>query len=179
NIRRGSIVPDHRGFQPRVGVAYELTPKTVVRTSYGIFFDTFGNNYAQTQQGNRGNWPFAFPQQVTALNRTVPAAFLQNPFPGPAQGSKTPLGCQQCLNVWEPTSRTPYVQQWTFSLQRQITPTLLGEAVYFGSHGLRLSGQIIDNVAVTPGPGNFQDRQRYPQFPPFVLNGANIFPSYY
>ena len=31
-----------------------------------MFFDTFGINYAQTQQGNRGNWPFAFPQNTSA-----------------------------------------------------------------------------------------------------------------
>ena len=178
-LRLGSLIPDRNNFQPRVGIAYELTPKTVIRTSYGIFFDTFGVNYSQTQQGNRGNWPFAFPQTVLALNRTVPTAFLENPFPGPAQGSSVPLGCQQCLNVWEDTSRTPYVQQWTISLQRQLTPTWMVEGVYFGSHGLKLSGQIIDNTAVAPGPGSFTDRQLHPEFPPYVLNGMNIFPSYY
>jgi len=178
-IPLGSLVPDRNNFQPRVGLAYELTPKTVVRASYGIFFDTFGNNYGQTQQGNRGNWPFAFPQSAPGLNRTVPTAFLENPFPGPAQGSSTPLGCQQCLNVWKDTSRTPYVQQWTLSIQRQLTPTWMVEGVYFGSHGLKLSGQIIDNTAVTPGPGSFKDRQLRPEFPPYVLNGMNIFPSYY
>lgn len=71
------------------------------------------------------------------------------------------------------------MQQWTLSIQRQLTQSLMAEAVYFGSHGLKLSGQIIDNTAVVPGAGRFQDRQRYPQFPPYVLNGMNIFPSYY
>ena len=80
-IPLGSLVPDRNNFQPRVGIAYEFTPKTVIRASYGIFFDTFGNNYSQTQQGNRGNWPFAFPQQVTALNRTVLTLSLRIRFP--------------------------------------------------------------------------------------------------
>ena len=179
NISPGAIDPDYNNFQPRFGIAYELTPKTVVRTSFGIFFDTYGNNYAQTMQGNRGNWPFAFPQTVTALNRTTPTAFLQNPFPGPAQGSSVPLGCQQCLNVVHESSRTPYVEQWTFSLQRQITSSFLIEAAYFGSHALKQSGQIIDNTAVVPGPGPITARQRHPQFPAYVLNGVNIFPAWY
>jgi len=80
-----------------VGIAYELTPKTVVRTSYGIFFDTFGKHYAQTQQGNRGNWPFAFPSSNGA-DRTYRLLFSES-LPGPGQESRLMAG-QQCLNVW-------------------------------------------------------------------------------
>ncbi len=178
-ISPGAIDPDRNNFQPRFGIAYELTSKTVIRSSFAIFFDTYGNNYAQTQQGNRGNWPFAFPQTVTALNRSTPSAFLQNPFPGLAAGSRIPLGCQQCLNVVRSSSRTPYVEQWTLSVQRQVTTSFLIETAYFGSHALKQSGQIIDNTAVTPGAGPVSARQRHPQFPAYVLNGVNIFPSWY
>jgi hypothetical protein len=179
NIRRGGIDPDRRNYQPRVGIAYQINDKTVARISYGIFFDVFGVNYAQTQQGNRGNWPFAFPQSVNNLNATTPNAFLENPFPGPAAGSKTPLGCQQCLNMWHATTRTPYVQEWSVSLQRTLSSTLMAEAVYFGSHGLRLGGQIVDNTAAVPGPGPIAARQVHPDFPLYVANGMNIFPSFY
>jgi len=175
----GILDPDYHNFQPRVGLAYQINGKTVVRSSYGIFFDTFGINYAQTEQGNRGNWPFAFPQSVSGLNATTPNAFLQNPFPGPAQGSATPLGCQQCLNAWPGTSRTPYVQEWTFSVQRQLASDWKAEARYFGSHGLRISSQIIDNTALYPAPGPIAARQLWPQFPAYVNNGYNGFSSYY
>jgi hypothetical protein len=116
NVRRGLIDPDRNNFQPRIGIAYQLSPKIVLRAGYGIFFDTYGTNYAHTQQGNRGNWPFAFPQSLSGLNATLPDAFFPNPFPVKAEGSRTPLGCQQCLNNWNPTSRTPYVHEWTFSV---------------------------------------------------------------
>lgn len=179
NTTSGVIPPDRNNFQPRVGIAYEINPKTVIRTSYGIFYDTFGVNYAQTQQGNRGNWPFAFPQTVSGLNSGIPNAFLTNPFPQQAEGSKTPLGCQQCLNAWHDTSRTPYVQQWSFSLQRQVTPSLKAEAIYFGSHGVKISSQLIDNTALTPGPGLIASRQALPNFPAYVLNGYNTYHSNY
>jgi outer membrane receptor protein involved in Fe transport len=179
NVSPGVIDPDRNNFQPRVGIAYQINPATVIRTSYGIFFDTFGINYAQTQQGNRGNWPFAFPQSVSGLNQGVPNAFITNPFPGEAAGSRTPLGCQQCLNAWHDTSRTPYVQQWTFSLQRQITPSLKAEAIYFGSHGVKISSQLIDNTALVPGPGPITARQKNPNFPAYVLNGYNSYHSNY
>jgi hypothetical protein len=179
NIRQAGIDPDYHNYQPRIGAAYQFDPRTVLRSSFGIFDDIFGVNYAQTQQGNRGNWPFSFPQTVVGLNTTTPNAFFPNPFPGPAAGSATPLGSQQCLNVYHGSSRTPYVMEWTMSLQRQITPSLVAEAVYFGSRGVRISGQLLDNTAAYPGPGPVAARQQNPQFPSYISNGYNEFNSYF
>ena len=179
NAPRGMFPPDYTNVVPRVGIAYALDPKTVIRSSYGIFYDTFGINYAQTQQGNRGNWPFAFPQSVSAANLGVPSTFLPNPFPGPITGSPTPLGCAQCLEVAKEATRTPYVQEWTFSIQRQLSPSLMLQTAYFGSHGIHLSGQIIDNTAVTPGTTSYKTRQKWPQFPTYTSNGYNENVSFY
>ncbi|HET6220417.1 MAG TPA: TonB-dependent receptor [Acidobacteriaceae bacterium] len=179
NIRAGLIPPDHNNFQPRVGVAYGVNDRTVFRASYGIFADVFGPNYAQTQQGNRGDWPFSFPQTVSGLNSGVPNAFLANPFPGPAEGSATPLGCEQCLDAYGPESRTPYVQEWTASMQRTLSPSMMFELTYFGAHGIKLGSQIVDNTATVPGPGPITARQVYPDFPVFVDNGFNRFASHY
>jgi hypothetical protein len=133
----------------------------------------------QTQQSPRGNWPFAFPQALAGLNQAIPNAVMPNPFPGPATGSTTPLGCQQCLNVIKSSSRTSYVEEWTFSVQRQLARQWGFEAAYFGSHGVKLVGQMVDNTALVPGPGPFRERQRWPQFPPYIVNGYNVFPSWY
>ncbi len=179
NIPRAGIPPDRNNFAPRFGIAYQATSKTVLRSSFGIYYDTFGSNYVQTQQSARGNWPFAFPQTVSALNTGLPTVFMPDPFPGPPIGSKVPLGCQQCLNIVENSSRTPYVEEWSFSVQRQIARSWMFEAAYFGSHGLKLTGQIVDNTAVIPGPGPITARQLRPQFPPFINNGYNEFPSWY
>ena len=178
-IPQAGIPPDRNNFAPRFGIAYELSPKTVVRSGFGIFYDVFGSNYVQTQQSPRGNWPFAFPQTVTGLNTGVPNAVYPNVLPGPPTGSTVPLGCQQCLNIIKDTSRTPYVEEWTFSIQRQLAADWALEAAYFGSHGLKLVGQIVDNTAIVPGPGPISARQKNPQFPPYVNNGFNVFPSWY
>src|SRR4029077_6438641 len=76
NIRRGGIPNELHAFAPRVGIAYAITPPTLFRSSSGIFFNTFGSQYIQGPQGARGNWPFSFPQSVTALNQGVPTAVL-------------------------------------------------------------------------------------------------------
>jgi hypothetical protein len=178
NIRRGIIAPDYRGFQPRVGIAYQVNAKTAVRTAYGIFFDTFGVNYGESEQGTHGNWPYGLVQTLGGLNLTLPTAFMQNPFPGPLVGTPTPLGCS-CLNPYPATSRTPYVEEWNFSLQRQLTPSLLFEVGYFASHGVKISGWLVDNTAVVPGTNPYQDRQRWPNFPSYPENGYNGYGSWY
>jgi hypothetical protein len=174
----GRIPPDYTNFAPRIGLAYQLTPKTTLRGSYGIFYDDFGETQ-QSQQGARGNWPYSFPQTIGSENSGLPQYYLQNPFPGPAAGSATPLGCQQCLEIYRANTRTPYVQEWSASVQRQLTPSLLWEINYFGSHGIRGASQIVDNTALTGGTDNYQNRQRWPQFPPYVNNGFNQNPSKY
>jgi Carboxypeptidase regulatory-like domain len=179
NIRAGGIAPDRNNFAPRLGLAYQISPKTVVRTSGGIFYDSFGSNYIQASQSARGNWPFSFPQAVSGINTTTVNAVLPNPFPGNPQGSVTPLICSQCLNVETSSSRTPYVAEWTFSVQHQIGSNFTVEASYFGSKGTKLTAQIVDNTAVVAGLGPYSTRQLYPQFAPYVQNGFNEFGSWY
>jgi carboxypeptidase family protein/TonB-dependent receptor-like protein len=179
NIRRGLIPPDYRGYQPRLGVAYQINPKTVVRAASGVFSETFGVNYAQSALGGRGNWPYTFTQTLGNLNLTLPVAFLQNPFPGPPIPSPMPLGVIQGVNTYAPTSRTGYVEEWSFTVQRQIAPSLMAEAAYFGSHGVKLDGHIVDNTAIVPGTDPYQNRQRWPNFPPYTENEYNEFSSRY
>jgi hypothetical protein len=179
NIRRGGITPDRNNLAPRFGLAYQFTPRTVVRASAGIFYDSFGSNYIQASQSAAGNWPFSYPQTVAGLNATTVTAQLPNPFPGDPVGSPTPTGCSQCLNVDPATSRTPYVAEWTLSLQRQIGSNLSIEGSYFGSKGTKLTAQMVDNIAPTAGPAPYSSRQPYPQFAPYVLNGFNEYGSWY
>jgi hypothetical protein len=178
NLRRGLISPDYRGYQPRFGLAYQITPKTVVRSGFGIFSEAFGIA-GQAQQGNHGNWPVAYGQTLSSLNMTLPTALLQNPFPGPPVPTLVPLGVSEGVNSYTPTSRTGYAEEWNLTLQRQLTPSLALEAAYFGSHGVKLDTQIVDNVANPPGAGPVLDRVRWPNFPAYVENGYNEAMSWY
>ena len=178
-IRPGGITPDRNNFAPRLGFAYELTPTTVVRSSAGIFYDSFGSNYIQASQSAAGNWPFSFPQTVSGLNATTVTAQLPNPFPGSPEGSPTTTGCSQCLNVDPASSRTPYVSEWTLSVQHQFGANLGVELAYFGSKGTKLTAQIVDNVSPLPGPSPNPSPRPFPNFSPYALNGYNEFNSEY
>jgi hypothetical protein len=179
NIRPGGIPPDRNNVAPRFGLAYAVSPKTVLRASAGVFYNSFGSNYIQASQSAAGNWPFSFPQSVSGLNASTVNAQLPDPFPGSPVGAPAPTGLSQGLNVQRNSSRTPYVEEWTGSVQQQIGSNLTVEAAYFGSKGTKLTAQIIDNTAPTAGTTPYQSRQLYPQFAPFPLNGFNEFSSYY
>ena len=178
NLRSGGVEPDYRGYQPRLGIAYQLSPKTVVRASFGIFDDIFGANQ-QSPTGISGNWPYSFPQTLASVNAVTPETYLENPFPGPPVGSVTPQACAQCQNIEKGSTRNPYVEEWSVSLQRQITPSLLVEADYFGSHGVKLLGQVLDNVAAVASTTPIAQRVRWPNFAPYVNNGFDEYMSWY
>jgi hypothetical protein len=181
-IRRGGITPDRNNFAPRFGFAYQFTPAIVVRASAGIFFDSFGSNYIQASQSAAGNWPFSSPQSISGLNKTAINAQLPNPFTnfGSPIGSPTTTGCSQCLNVDPATSRTPYVSEWTLSVQKQFGQFLAVEVAYFGSKGTKLTAQMLDNIAPEPSPNpNNLQTVRFPGWSPWVLNGYNEYNSNY
>lgn len=181
-IRRGGITPDRNNFAPRFGFAYQVAPSTVVRASAGIFFNSFGSNYIQASQSAAGNWPFSSPQSISGLNKTAVNAQLPNPFAnfGDPVGRPTTTGCSQCLNVNPASSRTPYVSEWTLSIQQQFGQSLALEVAYFGSKGTKLTAQMLDNIAPTPSPNpNNNQTVKFPGWSPWVLNGYNEYNSEY
>jgi len=79
-LDRDTIVPSMgNNFGPRLGLAYQLDPKTVIRTGGSIMYDTWGS-YIQFVQNPRGNWPTGAGQSPNGLNVGPINATAQNPF---------------------------------------------------------------------------------------------------
>jgi hypothetical protein len=143
NSPYGDKVADdnHRNFAPRVGFAWDPfgTGRTAVRAGYGIYYDSplFGTY----EQNILINPPFVY--SITISNTT-----LQNPAGGATSTSVSTVPLQ--LRGTPLPNLTPYSQQWSFDLQRQITPSTLVDAGYYGSKGTHLLG-IIDLNEAYPG----------------------------
>ena len=148
------------GLGPRLGVAYQLMPKTVLRGGWGLVYGpTSSYNYITNAPivGVGFNY-FNF----TAPSYGVPAALLRqglqydhsalfaaslNPGirPDPGQVDSPPY--------WvDPNGgRPPRISMWSVSLQREVTKDLLVEAAYVGNRGVwEQANSLIDLNGNTP-----------------------------
>jgi Carboxypeptidase regulatory-like domain/TonB dependent receptor len=152
----GLIPPDLNNFAPRVGVAYQITNKLVLRSGYGIFY------------GGQENGPFSNPSPGFNPPFFVTESFTLPCFLSSANPSLGPNDCSiPGLNVLSqgfpansltdpntpilysvsPNLQTPYTQQWHFGLQYQLPAETVVEISYAGSHGSKLYGFYNGNQA--------------------------------
>jgi hypothetical protein len=146
----GNIDNTFTAFAPRLGIAYQLTPKTVVRLGYGRSYDigVFGSNFGHTVTQNL---PVLLKQNVdaTAFNplaagSKVPVFLLDNgpiaaTFPAVPSDGIIPfasLGGQVSGTHIRPTKQVlPLVDSWNATVQHQLTNTVSVEVAYVGSKG--------------------------------------------
>ncbi|MBZ5677834.1 MAG: TonB-dependent receptor [Acidobacteriia bacterium] len=149
------------GFGPRLGVAYQLTPKTVLRGGIGLLIGTTADNGIQTRS-------------VTSVNRVPSAAFAQSPLPNGLAGGVPLTFAQIAWPNFNP-SNFPVVTapgtpgtapgvwidknagypsksyQYSFSVQREIVRDLVVDVSYVGNRGVWLpSTGAVNYNANTP-----------------------------
>jgi hypothetical protein len=120
---------------PRIGFAYMLTPKTVVRSGFGIvFIDQSGITTPFTTP----QFPFIQNVQQRTQDNLRPA-FVLSQGPSVAPIPFTPnAGLGQSVYTADPKAGSGYSQQWNLAVQRAITNNLSAEIAYVGSHIVRV-----------------------------------------
>ena len=137
-------------FLPRAGLAYQLTPKTVFRGGYGIYFDTLGvDRLIPIQSGFSQSTPI----QASLDNGQTFVATAANPLPagllsprGAAGGLSTNLG--QAISYTDPNIRQPYSQRWSLGVQRSLPGEFLIDASYVANRSTHLA--VTKNINATP-----------------------------
>jgi hypothetical protein len=138
---RHQYFKDTNNLAPRLGLAYQLTEKTVLRAGYSHIFGPSN----QAAQGTVGPFGFRieYPWQSTNDGIT-PFNLLRNPYPlgfrtlpGAADGLLTQAGAN-LQSVLQDTV-TPWSQQWNLNIQRQLPWQTSVEIAYVGTRGLQLS----------------------------------------
>jgi Carboxypeptidase regulatory-like domain/TonB dependent receptor len=169
----GLISPDLTNFAPRVGLAYQITNKLVLRTGYGIFYGGEENGpFSNPSPGF--NPPFFVTEEFTQpcflpdANPNTPASNCA--VVGPENIPLGPLSqgfpADSLVDPNTPTLfsensplPTPFVQQWHLGFQYQLPSEMLLDISYGGSHGENLFGmyngnQAQPNVAFCTSNGN-------------------------
>jgi outer membrane receptor protein involved in Fe transport len=148
---RGVYEPDRNNFMPRIGLAWSLTPRTVVRAGYGIFYSYLGVRGMDVIQTGFSQRTEVIPSLDDGLTFRIPS--LSNPFvdgileaPGASLGLATFLG--RSISVFDPKPITPYNQRWQISIQRELPTRVVLDIAYVGNRGTNL--EVSRNLNPVP-----------------------------
>lgn len=150
---------DNFNWAPRFGFAYRPlnSDRLVVRGGYGLFFEL-----AEFNEFHYGfNNPVQAPDQFSTFEASSPPTPLQSAFVG---GSSPPLSqAFVSINV-DPNLRQPYIHEWSFSIESQLTSSIALETRYVGTSAIELGHfHFFGNQAIA-GAGDIQSRRLYPDF---------------
>jgi hypothetical protein len=138
-----------KAFGPRVGFAYSINDKTVLRGGYGIFYEPL-------KEGSFADQDALGFFNIENLNVGNGAPFqIDNGFPHiqPVSGPLTPEGQNGnggVLLVPRNSGRPADIQSWNLDVQRQITKNLEASVAYVGSKGTHLPALNIIPNQVNP-----------------------------
>jgi hypothetical protein len=138
----------YNNFAPRIGAAYQITPKTVVRGGFGVFYDL--------GYGSVGYAAYGFPYQSVSFASGPPAPFdPSNPALQPPPFSTAITALTPFLSAVDPNLRLPYTLQWNVAIERQFGAKQFLTATYVGSDGRRLlrEDDIVSPSFVNRGSG--------------------------
>lgn len=141
----------YRALGPRIGFAFSLNDKTVFRGGYGMMYSRSGavggRDGARIGTGLTGinaNAPIVSPN-----GSFTPALFWDGGIPPYARGpiydqtyqtGFNGTGSGGAVTYGDPSSQPPRYQNWNFSVQRALTPSLVATVAYVGSNGKQLRG---------------------------------------
>ncbi|MBI3682487.1 MAG: TonB-dependent receptor [Acidobacteria bacterium] len=187
---RLSFHRDWNNIQPRIGVAWQVREKWVVRGGYGLFF--LGQNAAGPDTG------FSRRTDLVAStdNNLTPAVTLSDPFPlslfpagllqpiGSTQGLSTNLGLGIGAQFLD--RPLPYSQQFSFGFQRSLPWQWVMDASYVGNLTSKLpiganlnflAVDVLNSVPAAERPAYFSAQAPNPMrglLPGSAFNGATV-----
>lgn len=138
-LSRGLVVGNHGFFAPRLGLAYQLNKKIVVRSGYGLFY-----GFPEQVGGNiLGVNPPSRLVVTTVANGITPTIRIDQPVFGNDPFNRT-LSTPDFLSVRDPYSPPEMTHMYNLSVQYEFRPSWLLEVGYQGNH----SSHIYVNTPV-------------------------------
>lgn len=157
---RALVNPDRNNWAPRVGLAYQLNGKTVVRSGYGVSYVHFNRLGGENLLGYNGPSivnltinQLASQPLCTGDNYRNCFRLTQQGYP-PNLASPANFSTATTRTNYTPRDfRTSYVQSWHLTVQREIAKDLLLDVAYVGNKGTGLMTLGDFNQARPNNPG--------------------------
>jgi hypothetical protein len=158
----GILQKDFNNWGPRVGLAYNLTDRMVIRSGFGVYYDNLNLNELQfTRLIPPYYGQFSLNPPVTApllVDTLFPDLNNIPQFPAPFS--------------MDPTNRSSYTLQWNVNVQRSLGRDYLFEVAYTASESRNLHKRYNVNQADF-GTTPINSRLPFPQFQPAMLYSSD------
>jgi hypothetical protein len=170
----------YKDFAPRIGAAYRLTEKTVLRAGFGMSYTPFPDNsyaYNYPVRANNAYNPIGNGYGPALLANGSTATF-QAGFPAPVpvviptNGIIPATGALLNTNYFDINQnfKNPYVESWNFAVQQALPFKFTLDVAYVGSHGVDSPAQYNLNAGVIPGAGTAGE----PEFVAFKRTASTL-----
>jgi hypothetical protein len=177
---RAIVDGDHNNIGPRIGFAYQMRRRWVLRGGYGLFYGLRDQNQEVTQiAGNNPNTPALIAPAVSAQRTVTPPYTINTPVQaGPTSATLDGYSAASPLTRTIRTqgfhdARFPMLHQYNFSIQFQPLESLLVETSYQGALGRDLATLFI-NVNQVPFEYALDGRNIQANRPYSMVNGTVI-----
>ena len=157
----GFFKPQYNGFEPRFGLTYQVSDKTVLHSAFAVL-DDHNNTLVQENQNIRLSWPTGIAANLTSLDLGVPTTYLNN-LPHAASFLGSNLKPYASYGA-DPNNKIPYAMEYNAGVQQQLSRSLMMKLDYVGSVSRHQYIVPEANTALVPGPGPISKRQPFPQY---------------
>ena len=160
--RANFFAPQYNGWEPRFGVTFQATGKTVLHGAFAIL-DDHNNSLVQANQGIRLSWPTAISANFQSLDLGIPTTYL-NALPSSESILNSILATPYATYGADPDNKIPYSMQFNLGIQQELPSSMALKIDYVGSLSRHQYINMEANTALYPGPGPISDRQPFPQY---------------
>lgn len=157
-LDRGLVRNKYLNFAPRVGIAYQLGPKTVLRTGYGVFFGFPDIVSGAVLTLN----PPANLSITGSSNQVDPTLIINQPMFG-ADPFNRALTNPAYFSIRDPNMPPEFIQMYNLTIQHQFAPSWLLEVGFIGNHSshVLIATAINDAIPALPSDtSSVQSRRR-------------------
>jgi Carboxypeptidase regulatory-like domain/TonB dependent receptor len=153
-----------RDFAPRLGLAYRVTDKTVLRSGFGIIYaqdDSFSSQSARWMNQS----PDFVEYSLATVDRINPLVILQNGFPAvQLPATVVPGPASVGINVQAARIPDQYSEQWFFDLQRELPYDTLMTIGYSGNGAHHQIVPLDYNLPYGPAASTVASRRNFPYY---------------